>query len=131
MLKETLTYKNFDGVEVTETAWFNFTQAEVLEMETTYPGGYGGFLQSVIDAKDQPNLVKIFKDFLLKAYGEKSPDGRFFMKEDEDGHPLYRKNFMYSGLYSVIYMRLSTDSEYASKFVKGVLPENMDIPTKN
>ena len=130
MLKETLTYKNFDGVEVTETAMFNLTEAEVLEMETTYPGGYGGFLQTIIDTKDQPTLVKIFKDFLLKTYGEKSPDGRFFMKEDEDGHPLYRKNFLYSGLYSHIYMKLATDSEYATKFVKAVLPEKLGEATK-
>lgn len=126
MLKETITYKNFNDVEVTETYMFNLTQAEVLEMETTYPGGYAGFLQSIIDAKDQPTLVKMFKEFVLKCYGEKSADGKYFMKEDEDGRPLYRKHFQYSEAYSKIYMKLATDSEYASKFVKGVLPENME-----
>lgn len=127
MLKETITYKDFNGNERTESYLFNLTQAEVLEMETTYPGGYAGFLQSVIDAKDQPTLIKIFKDFVLKAYGEKSADGRNFSKEDEDGHPLYRKNFIYTQAYSIIYMKLSTDADYAAKFVKGVLPENMDV----
>lgn len=127
MLKETITYKNFNDVEVTETFLFNLTQAEVLEMEQVYPGGYAGFLQSIIDSKDQPALVKIFKDFVLKCYGEKSADGRNFMKEDEDGRPLYRKNFIFTQAYSKLYMRLATDDEYASKFVKGVLPENMDI----
>lgn len=126
MLKETITYKNFNGVEVTETFMFNLTQAEVLDMEMIYPGGYAGFLQSVVDAKDQPTLVKLFKDFVLKCYGEKSADGRYFMKEDEDGRPLYRKNFLFTEAYSKIYMKLATDSEYATKFVKGVLPENME-----
>lgn len=126
MLKETITYKNFNDVEVTETYMFNLTKAEVLEMETMYPGGYAGFLQSIIDAKDQPTLVKIFKDFVLKCYGEKSADGKHFMKEDEDGRPLYRKNFLFTEAYSKIYMKLATDQEYATKFVKGVLPENMD-----
>ena len=127
MLKETVTYTDFNGQDRTESFLFNFTQAEVLEMETTYPGGYAGFLQSVIDAKDQPTLIKIFKDFVLKAYGEKTPDGRSFVKEDENGNPLYRKNFIYTPAYSKIYMKLSTDADYAAKFVKGVLPENMDV----
>ena len=75
-------------------------------------------IQNIINAKDGPAIIKIFKDIILKAYGEKSPDGRRLIKTDE-----VRAAFSQTEAYSQIYMRLSTNAEEATKFVNGIVPE--------
>ena len=79
----TKTYKDFNGVERTETKLFNLTETEVMEMELGTAGGVAEMLQRIVDAKDQPTIIKFFKEFILKAYGEKSADGTYFEKSEE------------------------------------------------
>ena len=83
MYAVTKTYKDFNGVERTETKLFNLTETEVTEMELGTAGGVAEMLQRIVDAKDQPTIIKFFKEFILKAYGEKSADGTYFEKSEE------------------------------------------------
>ena len=69
MYAVTKTYKDFNGVERTETKLFNLTETEVMEMELGTAGGVAEMLQRIVDAKDQPTIIKFFKEFILKAYG--------------------------------------------------------------
>lgn len=121
MLKQVIKYTDYNGVEREEAFWFNLTKAELIEMEMTTVGGFAEMIENIIAAKDTPTLVKIFKDFILKAYGEKSPDGRGFIKLDEDGRPLSRK-FVQTEAYSELFMKLSTDAEAAAAFINGIVP---------
>ena len=88
MLKKTITYKDYNGVERTEDFWFNLNETEITEMELGVHGGYTAMVNKIIATKDFPTLIKIFKDLVLAAYGEKSADGRMFIKEDRDGYRL-------------------------------------------
>lgn len=121
MLKQTIKYTDYNGVEREETFWFNLNKAELMEMEMSTVGGFAEMIEKIIAAQDTPTLVKIFKDFILKAYGEKSPDGRGFMKLDKDGRPLSRK-FVQTEAYSELFMKLSTDAEAAAAFINGIVP---------
>lgn len=120
MIHETVTYKDWNGLERTETFYFHFTQAELMEMEMSTEGGFAERVQRMIDAKNTAELIKIVKKFVLDAYGEKSADGRRFMKNEE-----LRTAFVECPAYSEIFMKLATDSEAASKFVNGVVPADM------
>ena len=75
MLKKTITYTDYDGVERTEDFYFNFTEAELMEWQLITNGGLTNYVQKIVDAKDQPQLITLFKELLLKAYGIKSEDG--------------------------------------------------------
>ena len=88
MLKKTINYTDYNGIERTEDFYFNLSKAELAEMELSVDGGYAEMAQRIADTKNGPELVKLFKDLILKAYGEKSLDGRRFMKVDEKGNPL-------------------------------------------
>lgn len=125
MLKKTITYTDYNGVERTEDFWFNFSQAEILEMEIGRNGGMADFLQKIIDSKDQEAIVKHFKDLVLKAYGEKSEDGRRFIKSPE-----LSKAFSETEAYSKLYIELAFDAKAASDFVNGIIPKNIDVPNK-
>lgn len=83
MIKKTITYTDYNGLERTEDFWFNITEAEALEMEMSTTGGYGDMIRRVVAAQDMPTIIKVFKDFIFKAYGEKSPDGKRFVKSEE------------------------------------------------
>lgn len=39
MLKKTITYKDYNGVERTEDFWFNLNETEITEMELGVHGG--------------------------------------------------------------------------------------------
>lgn len=121
MYKKTITYTDYNGNERKEDYYFNLTEAELVEMELTTDGGLVEMLTRIVEAKDGPALTKMFKEILLKAYGEKSPDGRQFMKVDENGKPLY-VGFSQTEAYSKFYMELVTSDEAAAEFINKVVP---------
>ena len=122
MLKKTITYTDYNQAERTEDFYFNLTKAEVMEMEMSTSGGLAEMIKKIVAAKDAPAIIKVFKDLILKAYGEKSPDGKRFLKEDENGRPL-SNNFKQTEAYSVLFMELATDADAAAKFVNGIIPQ--------
>ena len=118
MLKKTITYTDYNGSERTEDFYFNLTKAEIMEMELTTVGGLSAMIEKIVAAKDGPTIIKTFKDLVLKAYGEKSADGRRFIKSPE-----IAEAFSQTEAYSQIFMELATDDEAAAKFVNGIIPE--------
>lgn len=117
MLKKTITYTDYNGIERTEDFYFNLTKAEIMEMEMSTVGGLAEMIEKVIATKDSASIIKIFKDLVLRAYGEKSADGRRFIKNDE-----VRDNFAQTEAYSMLFMELATDAQAAAKFVNGIVP---------
>ncbi len=124
MIKKTITYEDYNGVERTENFYFNLNKAEVLEMEMGTEGGMAESIQKIIDAKDAPAIIRVFKDLVLKAYGVKSDDGRRFMKTKPDG-TRYADDFSETEAYSQIFMELATDADAAAKFVNGIIPADL------
>lgn len=120
MLKKTVMYVDYNGVERTEDLYFNLTKAEIMEMEMGISGGLSEQITKVIEAKDNVSIIKIFKGLVLKSYGEKSPDGRRFMKSEE-----IRTAFSQTEAYSNIFMELATDAKAASAFVNGIMPQTV------
>lgn len=120
MLKKRVTYTDYNGVERTEDFYFNLSKAEIAEMELSTAGGFAEMIQKVIAAQDGPTIIKIFKDLVLKAYGEKSPDGKRFVKSEE-----IATAFTQTEAYSQIFMELATDAKAASEFVNGIIPNDM------
>ena len=118
MLKETITYTDYDGNERTENFYFNLTQAECVEMELSTSGGLEQSIQRIIEAKDHAQIVETFKSLILKAYGEKSPDGKHFYKSPE-----ISANFASTEAYSVLFMKLASDSKEATRFFNGIIPQ--------
>ena len=124
MLCETITYTDYNGVERTEKFHFNLTQEELMVMEMGTAGGFVEMMQKIVDAKDAPAIIKAFKNLLSKAYGVKSDDGRRFIKSDE-----ISREFEQTEAYSQLFMKLATDTDYASKFVEGILPKDLKLKT--
>lgn len=126
MLKKTITYTDYNGVERTEDFYFYLSNADLMEMEMGTTGGFAEMIQKVVNAQDAPAIIKIFKDLVLKAYGEKSADGKRFIKNDE-----LRDAFSQTEAYSQLFMELATDSDAAAKFVNGIMPADVSEKIQN
>lgn len=121
MISKTFKYTDYNGVEREETHWFNFTQAEITKMEFSVDGGFSERLKRIISAKKQTELFPIIEQFVLEAYGVKSPDGRKFIKNDE-----VREDFKSTEMFSQLVMELVTNDEAAAEFIIGVSPNGSD-----
>lgn len=122
MLKKTINYTDYNGMERKEDFYFNLNKAEVAEMELSTEGGLAEMIQKIVSSKDTPSIVKIFKDLILKAYGEKTPDGKRFVKSKE-----LSDAFAQTEAYSELFMELATDAETASAFVNGIMPTDFGV----
>lgn len=120
MLKKTITYTDYNGLERKEDFYFNLSKAEIATMEMSTEGGLAEMITKVVEAKDQVAIIKIFKDLVLSSYGEKSADGKRFIKSDE-----LSTAFSQTEAYSIIFMELATDAEKAAEFVNGIIPADM------
>lgn len=124
MLKKTITYNDYNGSERTEDFYFNLSKAEIMEMEMSTTGGLAEMIQKIVAAQDSAAIVKVFKDLILKAYGEKSPDGKRFIKNED-----IATSFSQTEAYSNLFMELATDAEQAVQFVNGIVPVDKDKST--
>lgn len=121
MIKKTIKYTDYNGVERTEDYYFNLNKAEVIEMEVSVEGGYSELIDRIIKTNDNREIVNVLKTIILKSYGEKSIDGKRFMKVDENGNPLYRK-FEDTEAFVELYMELANNAKEAAEFINAVIP---------
>ena len=126
MLKRTFTYTDFDGVQREESVYFNLTKAELTEMELSAAGGLTKMIEKIVETQDGTRIIAIFKELILKAYGEKSPDGRRFIKSKE-----LSDAFSQTPMYDMLFMELATDANKASDFIKAVIPSDIDMSGAN
>lgn len=126
MLKKTVTYETFDGETVTEDFYFNLTKAELSDRQFSVKGGLSALMEQIIKTNDQTKMYSIFKEIILAAYGEKSADGRKFIKSKE-----ISENFTHTEAYSTIFMELLNDADAAAAFVTGILPKDIQSNVKD
>ena len=120
MLKKTIKYTDYNGEEQTEDFYFNLSKAELTEMELSTTGGYGEMLQGIVAAEEHTKLVPIIKDIIFKSYGEKSDDGKRFMKSPE-----LSTAFSQTEAYSELFMEIATDADASTAFVNGIIPTDV------
>lgn len=117
MFKKTIKYVDYKGNEREEDFYFNITKSELVEMELAQKGGMSEYLEKITKAQTKDELIMWFKKIILKAYGEKSEDGRRFMKSEE-----IAKAFSETEAFNQLYMELITDEKKAADFVNAVVP---------
>lgn len=120
MYSKKIKFTDFDGNQREETHYFNFTKAELVELQTSKLGGLDKALKRIIEAKNTPEIVATIKMVIAKAYGVKSDDGRRFIKSPE-----IFAEFEQTEAYSELFMLLSSNDEEAAKFFNGLIPKDL------
>jgi hypothetical protein len=118
MLKKNIKYVDYDGNARAEDFYFNLNKAEIVELELGTTGGLTKTLEKIVQEKDNKRIVEYFKAIILKAYGEKSADGRRFIKSQE-----LRDSFEQTEAYAELFMELSSNAKAAADFISGIVPK--------
>lgn len=119
MFKKTIEFEDYNGTPRKEDFYFNLTKAEVMEMELGTVGGLAERINKIVATQDAPSIMSIFKELILKAYGEKSADGRRFEKKNGE----LAAAFAETEAYSALFMELATDDKAAAEFINGITPK--------
>lgn len=125
MLKKTVTYTDFNGTERTEDFYFNLTKSELLEMELSSRNGMSDVIVEMIKSDDYPTIMAVFKKLFLGSYGEKSPDGRRFIKSQE-----LRDAFEQSAAYDELFMDITKSVDSLADFINSVIPKDIEEAAK-
>lgn len=120
MLKKTITYKDFNDETVSEDFFFHLSKAELIELEMSHKGGLSASLERIVAAEDGKGIIAEFKNIILSAYGQRSEDGKRFIKNQQ-----LRDEFESTEAYSELFMELVTNTDSAIEFVNGVIPSDM------
>ena len=120
ILKKTITYTDYDGMERTEDFWFNLSKTELTKLDAELPGGVLGVLRKIIDKKDRKALVDFIETLILRSYGEKTLDGKRFVKTPE-----MAEEFMQTPAYDELFMSILSDTDSQTSFINGVIPQSM------
>lgn len=123
MLKKTITFTDFNGNERTEDHYFNLSKSECTKLEMGITGGLTGMMERIIAAQDIPSIIDTFEKLILTAYGQKSPDGREFVKSEA-----ISKSFSQTGAYDKLFLELVSDAKKAADFFNGVIDNDGKTP---
>ena len=128
MLKKSITYIDYNGEKQTDECYFNLSKAELLEMEMSEKGGFENYIKKLMEEKDNKKIYKLFKDLILMSYGQKSADGRTFIKKKMvDGQMIYLKDeFEQTEAFTELMMELISGGDDAmAKFINALIPKEI------
>lgn len=120
MYKKMIKYTDYNGNAREEFFYFNLSKVEVAKWETETAGGMREMLENIIQTKDKQGLVALFDDIIRRAYGEKSADGKYFVKNKD-----VLERFVSTEAYSNLFMELASDDQAAAEFVNGIIPADL------
>lgn len=120
MLKRKISYVDFDDVAQEDIVYFNLSKTELLKLEAGAEGvSFSARMERIVEAKDAATIIEEIKNLILLAYGEKSLDGKRFIKSDD-----IRAQFEDSAAFDALFMELSDDANATVKFLRGCLPKD-------
>lgn len=117
MLKENVSYLDFDGVEQTETLYFNINRMELIAMQARYgKEDMAKYIERITKEEDFGKIHDLLNDIVLTAYGKKSEDGKRFIKSEE-----LKEEFRTSLAYEALIEKFFDDEgQTLGKFVQGI-----------
>ena len=129
MLKQLITYKNFDDVQVDKVLYFNLSKTELAEHNVDLEAELQGILeriQQIEKNKDEATnadlmrLLELVKTLMRMAYGIRSEDGERFIKSPE----LWTE-FTQTAAYDAFLFSLFENEEKAVAFMLGIMPAEL------
>lgn len=126
MLKKSITYVDFNGQEVTEDFFFNFTAPELTKLAIKYGSDISEVAKEISESNDVGRMIEFMEDLILSSYGQKSEDGKRFMKSPE-----LKSEFEYSAAYAELFEILITQPSESQAFGKGLVSGAKENKTEN
>lgn len=120
MYTKRIQYEDWNGELREEDFRFNLSKSDIVEMEANTEGGLENYIKEISEKLDAKKIMEFTKMFILKSYGEKSLDGKRFMRSDE-----ISKAFSETPAYDKLFMELVTDADALADFIANVIPKDV------
>lgn len=120
MFKKRIKYVDYDGNEREEDFYFSLNKAEITRINYSREGGVEASLQRMIDRNDYASIVDFINDLIASSYGEKSLDGKRFIKSKE-----LTDAFFQTSAYDELFTEMINSPRFVQEFAVGVLPANL------
>lgn len=126
MQKLTVQYQNWDGDLETEDLYFHLNIKELQDMEK-WDVPLTQRIAKLTKTEDGKEAFELMRDIIEAAYGERSDDGKRFVKSPE-----VLKNFTQGLAYDEVILTFIDGSMDLAKFIEGLLPKKVfELAKKN
>lgn len=126
MQKLTIQFENFDGETVSEDLYFHLNIKELQAMEE-WPVPLTKRIADLTNTQDGKKAFELMRDIIEAAYGERSEDGKRFVKNEE-----VLENFTQGLAYDEVIIKFIDGSMDLAKFIEGLLPKKVfELAKKN
>ena len=127
MFSRTFKFKGYDGKDHEETWWFNLSEDELFKLELGNLGGMNGMMNKLLREEKPGELVDVFERLILGAVGERSVDGRKFVKRCKPGMPWgeVAEDFRETRAYEQLFIELVSSGEKLAEFLRGAIPDEV------
>lgn len=116
MIKKTISYVDFNGTERKDDYYFHLSVPEATRFAARFgEQGWEAGIKKIVESGDLTEVLDLFEDIILTSYGQKSPDGRTFVKNKE-----MRDNFSNSEAYAQLFEELVMSPDAMTQFAKGI-----------
>lgn len=121
MITKTISYKNYNDLQVTRVFYFNWTIDEIAEWELSTPGGVQNWMDGIVKARSNETVMAIFRKVVGSSIGERTDDGEGFVKSKKA-----RKQFIGSRAYDAMLIEFMENADRFANFFNELLPEGLD-----
>ena len=120
MIKQSITFEDFDGNTVTEDHYFHLSKSELIDMQLG-DDSLSDRLQAIGANAKGADIIKAFKEIIEASYGQRVPGmaSQFFKSEK------ISREFMSSLAFDAFLTTLLTDPQAAINFINGVMPKDL------
>lgn len=124
MIKETISYEDFNGEKQVETLYFHLSKTEVIDhmdLQDRFVALSSSLTEDRELREDEVReILDIVKTMMRLSYGQRSADGRHFRKSEE-----IWDDFKSTAAYDAYLFSLFENPEKAVGFLLGVLPQDV------
>lgn len=130
MIKKTITFKNMDGVEITEDWYFALDADDVAMLELSSHGQLSERLKSVGESLEEheddreglarangAQIMALFRELIMTSVGKRSEDGRRHIKNAD-----LVDDFKQTGSLANFLIDLVNNPTEAAEFINGIMP---------
>lgn len=118
MIKQTVSYEDFNGNQKTEDLYFHMRKMDLVDMEITEGMSMSERLNKISKTQNAVEVKDLMKKLVLDAYGIRTEDGRFIKNNK------IREEFESSEAYSEFMWSLISDASKAATFMTNLMPSD-------
>ena len=118
MIKQHVSYEDYDGNKVEKDLWFHLNKSDLAKISLGFDNGLIDGLTELQQKGDKKAVAEFIDNLLVNAYGVRKPGSDVFLKTPE-----IKEDFQYSLAHDeILMMLLGGEDDEIIDFIVGIMP---------